>query len=424
VLSIDDELLEIPEAELAVLATALRHGGTHGVTSDDFSSKAGRHIWQAVEAFPDDWIMAAEMLNGDSEERPWLPRLGAIRWEYSRPAEAIGPYVRRLREYRALRDLGVSYQRVISRKGDLAELRQRMVDLERAGAGALEDAVSISQGLKEVIDDLDGEVAVDSLPTGIDDLDEKIGGVRPSHFVVIGARPAMGKTALMLNLARNFSRQGKAIAIFSAEQPRREVLARLVSIVSGVSLVRMVQRDLTDSEWTRVGDAMSLLKNTKITVLDASSPLIDEVAGKARMLRDRGDCDVVMVDYLQKLRSNSRDDFRLQIADIAGRLKDIGRDLDVPVIALAQCKREIEQRPIGTDGLGRLPRMSDLAESGVIEQEADVVLTLLRPSVYQEGQREGEAFVRICKNRHGPVGMARLAWLGECLRFDSMARGY
>lgn len=422
--SIDDELLEIPEAELAVLGTALKHGGTHGVTVDDFASKLGRRIWQAVEAFPDDWIMAAEMLNGDAEERPWLPSLGLIRWEYARPKEAIGPYIRRLREQRALRELGASYQRVIARQGDLADLRQRMAELERAGAGALEDAVSISQGLKEVIDDLDSDVAVESLPTGIDDLDEKIGGVRPSHFVVIGARPAMGKTALMLNLARNFARRGKAVAIFSAEQPRREVLARLVSIVSGVSLVRMVRRDLNDGEWSRVTAAMAELKNTKITVLDASSPLVDEVAGKARMLRDRGDCDVVMVDYLQKLRSSSRDDFRLQIADIAGRLKDIGRDLDVPVIALAQCKREIEQRPMGTDGLGRLPRMSDLAESGVIEQEADVVLTLLRPSAYQEGQREGEAFVRICKNRHGPVGMARLAWVGECLRFDSMARGF
>jgi replicative DNA helicase len=197
---------------------------------------------------------------------------------------------------------------------------------------------------------------------------------------------------------------------------------RLMAINGGLSLHKMRTGALTNDEWARVSGTMGKMRDRPVWVFDKPAPTIDEIVQQARAWKFDQNIGILMVDYLQKIRGGSGESFRLQLGDIAAQLKDLGRELKIPIIALAQVKREVESRPMGDDGLGRMPHMSDLAESGVIEMEADVIATLYRPEVYDDSQQfKGIAYFNVDKNRHGPTGHKVLSWRGEFLKFSDLA---
>jgi replicative DNA helicase len=255
--------------------------------------------------------------------------------------------------------------------------------------------------------------------SGVRDIDDMLGGFHDGDLVVIGARPAMGKTAFMLNLAASAN---CPVGMISGEQGRAQIGMRLMAINGSLSLHKMRTGALTNDEWSRVSSTMARMRERPVWVFDKPAPTIDEIVQQARAWKFDQNIGILMVDYLQKIRGGNGESFRLQVGDIAAQLKDVGRELKIPVIALAQVKREVENRTMGDDGLGRMPHMSDLAESGVIEMEADVIATLYRPEVYDDSpQFQGLAYFNVDKNRHGPVGHKVLSWRGEFLKFSDLA---
>lgn len=258
------------------------------------------------------------------------------------------------------------------------------------------------------------------ISTGMRDLDEALGGMHREDLIVIAARPAMGKTAFMLNLAASAN---CGVGIISGEQGRVQLGMRLFAIDGPVSLHRMRTGHLEDDEWPRVNRVMNEMKARRIWLFDKPAPTMYDIVTQARAWKFHNDIGVLMVDYLQKIRGGNGESFRLQIGDIAVQLKDLARELKIPVVVLAQVNRDVEKRNLGSDGLGRMPYMSDIAESAIIEQESDQIFTLYRPEVYDDSpQYHGVAYVNICKNRHGPVGHKALSWRGEYLKFGDLAK--
>lgn len=204
---------------------------------------------------------------------------------------------------------------------------------------------------------------------------------------------------------------------------RAQIGMRMIAIGHQVSLHGMRMVTLSDHEWVRVTEAINVSRGKQIWLYDKPAPTIDDVVRQARSWKYERGIKVLMVDYLQKLRGGEGEAFRLQLGDVIARLKDLGRELRIPIVVLAQVKREVEQRPMHDDGLGRMPYAADMAESGVIEQEADQIMTLYRPEVYagDSDRFKGRAFINVCKNRHGPIGHSQVVWRGEYLQFADLA---
>src|SRR5690606_33492053 len=213
------------------------------------------------------------------------------------------------------------------------------------------------------------------------------------------------------------------VGIFSGEQGRSQIGMRMMAIDGPVSLHKMRTAKLKDEEWERVSRVMNEARNKPIWIYDRPAPTLDEIVAQARSWKFHNNIGIVMIDYLQKIRGGQGENFRLLTGDIAVTLKNLARELKIPVVALAQVNRSVESRPMGDDGMGRMPYMSDIAEASIIEQEADQIITLYRPEVYDDApQFKGLAFANVCKNRHGPVGHIELSWRGEFLKFGDLAK--
>lgn len=285
-----------------------------------------------------------------------------------------------------------------------------------------EHACHVSEAIKLAADELD-DIAAGKPPgvrTGMHDLDDALGGMHDEDLIVVAGRPAMGKTAFALNIA---TAANVGVGVISGEQGRSQIGMRFFAMNGPISLHRMRTGKLDDEEWSRVATVMGELQRRPLWIFDRPSPTIDEIVAQARAWKFHNNIGLLLVDYLQIIRGGRGQDFRLQVGDITQQLKDLGRELKIPVVALSQIKREVEQRQMGADGLGRMPYMSDLAEASLIEQIADQIITLYRPEVYDDQpQYRGLAFFNVCKNKHGPVGHKALSWRGEYLKFGDLAK--
>lgn len=257
---------------------------------------------------------------------------------------------------------------------------------------------------------------------GYADLDQTLGGFFPGDLIVIGARPAMGKTAFALNL---LARGGYVGGLISGEQDEQQVGMRNLALLGPVSLHKMRTRTLRDADWQQAHEGVRRAQDRRYLIHDAPAPTIEAVRSKARRWKHQHGLQVLFVDYLQKLRGGGSDDFRIRVGMIAAELKSIARELGITVVALAQVKREVDNREVGADGTGCCPHASDLAESGMIENEADQILTLCRPAVYEpsDARWDGLVYLTIAKNRHGPERRVRLFWSGDSLRFENATQG-
>jgi replicative DNA helicase len=269
--------------------------------------------------------------------------------------------------------------------------------------------------------------AVTGLPTGFVDLDRMTSGLHPAEMIVIAARPSMGKTALAMNIAEHVAMNvGKAVAVFSLEMSSQQLVQRLLCSRAKVDLQRVRNGFLSERDFPNLTAAAAKLAAAKMFIDDTPGLSIMELRAKARRMKSQYDIQLVVIDYLQLLRSTSRraqDNRQLEISEISGGIKALAKELDLPIIVIAQLNRQPDAR--AKEG-GR-PRLSDLRESGSIEQDADVVGLLVRPEYYETDddarqEKAGEAELILAKQRNGPTGDIALTFLKEYTRFESRDR--
>lgn len=254
------------------------------------------------------------------------------------------------------------------------------------------------------------------IPSGFKDLDNKLSGFQPSDLIIIAARPAMGKTTFMMNIAQNAAIQSKkSIGVFSLEMSKEQLVDRMFASMLGVDSWKLQRGKLDDSDFQRMGPIMDELSKAKIFIDDSVGSSIPELRAKARRLQMEHGLDILMIDYLQ-LMSTGKASFagnRVQeISEISRSLKQLGRELRIPIIALSQLSRAVESRP------GNIPALSDLRDSGSIEQDADIVLMLYREDYYEEdSDRPGLVDIFIRKHRNGPTGTIELLLKKEQMKF-------
>lgn len=257
------------------------------------------------------------------------------------------------------------------------------------------------------------------ISSGFSDFDQMTSGFHPSDLIILAARPAMGKTAFALNLALNAAMKSKkGVLLFSLEMSSSQLLQRLLSIEAGIGLQKIRNGFLDPDDWGKLGLASMKLSNSEINIADLPNVNVLEIRAIARRLKAAGKLDMIIIDYLQLIKGNStRGDNRQQeISEISRALKGIARELDIPIIALSQLSRATEQRA------DRRPMLSDLRESGAIEQDADMVLFLYRDDYYnEESEDKGLTEVIIGKQRNGPVGTVKLRFFHEYTKFANFS---
>lgn len=261
--------------------------------------------------------------------------------------------------------------------------------------------------------------ALTGITTGFADLDNKLSGLQKSDLVLIAARPSMGKTALMVNIAVNAALRGKAkVAMFSLEMSENQLGQRMISSMSHVDLQKIISAKLDTEEWTKVTNGISVLGSLEIFIDDTAGISPMELKAKARRLKAKDGLDLIVIDYLQLMQMGYRTDNRQQeISEISRNLKAIAKELEVPVVALSQLSRAPELRG------DKRPILSDLRESGAIEQDADVVMFLYRDEYYNsDTEKRNIGEVIIAKHRNGPTGVVELAFLPQYTKFVNIQR--
>ncbi len=253
--------------------------------------------------------------------------------------------------------------------------------------------------------------------TGFTDLDNLTSGLQKSDLIIIAGRPSMGKTTVAMNIAEHFATQNnETVAVFSMEMPSDSLVMRMMSSLGRIDQTRLRSGKLDDDDWPKLTTALNLLNNAKLFIDDSPALSPIEVRSRARRLaRENGKLGLIVVDYLQLMQSPGSGESRVQqISDISRGLKALAKELDVPVIALSQLNRNLEQRP------NKRPVMSDLRDSGAIEQDADLILFIYRDEVYNENSPEkGTAELIIGKQRNGPLGTVKLTFQGQYTKFDN-----
>ena|SRR5262245_2152015 len=330
---------------------------------------------------------------------------------------------------RRLLTIGQEIEATVARgEGEAGEMVQRAEDLvyELSQRRVRGDFKSVQDLVHQSVDRLVAAAErgseITGLATGFADLDRMTGGLRPSNLVVVAARPSMGKTALALGVAAHAAlEEGSSVAIFSLEMSAEELVGRLISSVAMVDSTRMRTGRLTQDDWPRIGQAADRLAKSKLFIDDSEGVTVSEMRSKSRRQKSRYGLDLVVVDYIQLMEAAPsrlrRDDNRVQeISAISRALKLMARDLEVPLICVSQLNRAPDAR---TD---KRPLLSDLRESGAIEQDADVVLMIYRDEYYnRDSEEKGVAEVAVAKHRNGPTGQVKLTFMGNYTKFGNLA---
>ena len=261
---------------------------------------------------------------------------------------------------------------------------------------------------------------VTGIPTGFIDLDYKTSGLQPSDLILVAARPSMGKTAFVLNIAQYMAfRKDVTVAIFSLEMSKEQLVNRLFSLESYVDAQLLRTGNLSDTDWEKLIEGAGTIGSSRMIIDDTSGITISEMRSKCRKYKLEMGLDLIIIDYLQLMSGSGKgsDSRQQEISDISRSLKALARELSVPVIALSQLSRAVEQRP------DHRPMLSDLRESGAIEQDADVVMFIYRDDYYnKDTEKKGIAEIIIAKQRNGPIGTVELVWLPDYTKFANLKK--
>ena len=274
----------------------------------------------------------------------------------------------------------------------------------------------------ERIDELyHSDNAITGLSTGFADLDALTAGLQPSDLIIVAGRPSMGKTTFAMNLVEHAVISGeKPVVVFSMEMPGESLMMRMLSSLGRIDQTKIRTGQLDDDDWPRLTSAVSLLKDKPLFIDDSPSLSPTEVRSRARRItREHGQIGLIMIDYLQLMQVKGKSENRVgEISEISRSLKALAKELNTPIVALSQLNRGLEQRP------NKRPIMSDLRESGAIEQDADLIAFIYRDEVYNEDSPDkGMAEIIIGKQRNGPIGTRRLAFIGKYTKFEDLAHG-
>lgn len=410
------------------------------VLASDFYSRPHRLIFEAVkeileESQPLDLITLSEHL----ELREQLDDVGGFAYladlaKNTPSAANINAYADIVAERALVRNLiGVANEIADAGYDPQGRSSEDLLDLAESKVFAIaEERTSENEGPQSVDNILEKTLeriellyktpqdGVTGVNTGFSDLNKKTAGLQGSDLVIVAARPSMGKTTFAMNLCENAAMdQDKPVLIFSLEMPADQIMMRMLASLSRVDQTKIRTGQLDDEDWARISSTMGVLMEKKNMFIDDSSALTPtEVRSRARRIaREHGGLSMIMVDYLQLMRVPALSDNRtLEIAEISRSLKALAKELNVPVVALSQLNRSLEQRA------DKRPVNSDLRESGSIEQDADLIMFIYRDEVYNpESSLKGIAEIIIGKQRNGPIGSVRLTFQGQFSRFDNYA---
>ena len=303
----------------------------------------------------------------------------------------------------------------------LEDTEKKIFDLVQRRSGG--DFVPIKQVVLNALDKIEkaskNKGNVTGIPTGFIDLDYKTSGFQPSDLILIAARPSMGKTAFVLNIAQHMAfKEGQTVAIFSLEMSKEQLVNRLFSLESKVDAQLLRTGNLSDEDWAKLIEGAAVVGKSNLIIDDTPGISVGELRSKCRKFKLEQNLGIIIIDYLQLMTGSKRAESRQQeISDISRNLKAIARELGVPVVALSQLSRAVEQRP------DHRPMLSDLRESGAIEQDADVVMFLYRDDYYnKDTDKKNIAEVIIAKQRNGPIGTVELVWLPNYTKFANMKK--
>lgn len=438
--------LKIPphsiEAEQAVLGGLMLDNNAweqvvDKLTEQDFYRADHRVIFRAISALslqdkPIDLITISERLEAQNEliEIGGLGYLGQIA-KNTPSAANIAAYADIVKERAVLRQLievgseitGSGFEpkgRVASELVDEAE-RKVFAIAERGSRNSKSGPQGISEVLSRTVDRIEKLFESDSPITGVQsgftDFDKLTSGLQQSDLIIVAGRPSMGKTTFAMNIAEFIGMKGdKPVLIFSMEMPAEQLAMRMLSSLGRIEMQRIRSGQLDDGDWPRLSSAIAMMSEKKIFIDDTGALGPGDVRARARrIVREHGELGAIVVDYLQLMRVPGNNEHRAaEISEISRSLKALARELNVPVIALSQLNRSLEQR---TD---RRPMMSDLRESGALEQDADLIVFIYRDEVYnKDTAAKGSAEIIIAKQRNGPIGTVRLTFLGHYSRFEN-----
>ncbi len=439
---LEDSLRKVPpqslDAEESVLGGVLRD--THALDRvievmgvDDFYRESHRKIFRAMLALseksePIDIITLTDTLKARSE----LQAVGGATYlaeliDRVPSAANIAHYARIVREKAVLRSLITVSNEIASRCYNGQEDIERFLDeAERLIFDVSEKRIRqsffkmgdmIMDTIKTIEKLFERKELVTGVPTGFRDLDTKTAGLQPSDLVIVAARPSMGKTAFVLNIAQYVALHANtAVAIFSLEMSKEQLVMRMLCSEARVDNAKVRTGYLGERDFPRLAMAAGRLAEAPIYIDDTPAQNVLEVRAKARRLKREANIGLVVIDYLQLMRGLTAQENRTQeLSEISRSLKSLAKELNVPVVALSQLNRQVELRA------DKKPVMSDIRESGSIEQDADVIMFIYRDEVYkQDSQDEGVAEIIIGKQRNGPTGIIRLAFRKEYTRFDDL----
>lgn len=304
----------------------------------------------------------------------------------------------------------------------LEEAERLVFTIADKGSRSGSSFVTVQETLKgamakiEELNAFEGDIT--GIPTGYQDFDRLTAGLQPSDLIIVAGRPAMGKTTFAMNIAENAAiKHGKSVAVFSMEMASMQLVMRMFSSLGQIEQNRIRTGTLDDMDWPKLTSAMNLLHKSKIYIDDTPALSPAELRARARRLKREHDIDLIVVDYIQLMAvPDTRENRATEIAEISRSLKAIAKELEVPVVALSQLNRALEQRP------NKRPMMADLRESGSIEQDADLIVFIYRDEVYNpETSEKGKAEIIISKHRNGATGTIHLAFQGPWLRFVNLA---
>ncbi len=416
------------------IATAIQH-----LEDQAFYREAHRKIWRVIiELFDKSEAVDMVTLVEELKRRKELEAVGGVTYlttldQYVASAGNVEHYCKIVREKSILRRLievgtGIVGEAFDGREDpsdllDRAEQSIFAISDERLRTGFLPMRQLVLQGYSAIEEYRQRKVHITGVPSGFYDLDEMTAGFQKSDFVVIAGRPSMGKTALAMNIAENVAVRAKAkdrqtVAVFSLEMSREALVQRLLCSLAKVDIHKIRRGYASAEEYKRLQNSAAQLHEASIYIDDTAAIGILEMRAKARRLVSEVPLGLIIVDYLQLIRGPQDAENRQQeISSISRSLKALAKELKVPVIALSQLSRAVETR-----GGTKRPMLSDLRESGAIEQDADVVLFVYRPEVYETdpAKMDGKAEIIVAKQRNGPTGSANLAFIRESTRFESL----
>ena len=401
--------------------------------AEDFYRPEHRFIYEAIIAIssrgtpPNPLLIEEELQKRDKMKQIDLKYLlSLIDAEYSTArATAYAHTIREKSIRRQLNDIGLEIadeataaNKPIEEVLDNAEKKILSVTLYNDQRGFTEFAPIIKSSFDRIYYILNHKDELSGVPTGLHALDKKLNGFQKSDLIILAARPSMGKTALALNMALGAAKRGKVVAIFSLEMSKAQLGNRFLSLESGINSQKLNTGDLNKEDLNDLVDAMERLEKLKIYIDDTSGLRLLEMRSKLRRLKHEHGLDLVVLDYLQLMQGGRAENRQQEISEISRNLKAIARELEVPILALSQLSRNVEMRA------EKKPQLSDLRESGSLEQDADIVMFIYRDEYYNRDEAESQNIgeLIIAKNRNGPTTSVKLQFNKEIMRFGDLTK--